>query len=169
MNTRFRRRKEAGYTPPLPNHHRQTKVKTARKPHRQQPATSKRDANAKGRPTSPAAAAAVATDEEFVPVATSPGGATTSDSDVDVEAPNSERQLPESASTPAKISTAAATAATVSVAGTTAIESRERVSVGEIEGVGEKPQRNHDSPRARQRLEEAKALDKEVGASQGGG
>ncbi|CAM9437381.1 unnamed protein product, partial [Scytosiphon promiscuus] len=155
---RFRRRKEAGYAPPPPNQHhhqRHARVKTARKSHRNAPG--------KAGPTTPAQAA----EEEVGPAATAPGSVNIGNHEGGEEPPNSARQLRESASSPAEI--LSASAAAVPVADVAATEPGGRVSAEDTEEVGDQPQKVHGSPRPRQRLEQAKALDEEVGAGQTGG
>lgn len=123
----------------LPPHQRHPRAKTARKPKQPPTATSKQHARPSHEPPS-----------------TSP---TTKDTNVVDPGSTGGRQMRESASSPAGIPNAAgATAA----ARPTAVPENPAAAVG---GEREKV----ESPRARKRLEQAKELDQEVAARQGGG
>eukprot|EP00903_Cladosiphon_okamuranus_P015163 g14021.t1 len=137
---RWRRRKEAGE--PLPQHQRHPRVKTARRTKRPPTATAKQ--HKKRSFESPLA----------------PDSANGKDMGVaELEVPG-RRQLRESASSPAGIANAARATCAVSTPATTILENP-AAAIGETE--------ESDSPRARQRLEQAKELDQKVAASQGGG
>lgn len=137
---RWRRRKAAGETPPSPSQQQgQSRAKTARKPKRPQTATSNKQH----------------------PKASSVFDNGPNNTGADAVEPDSpeRRQLRESASSQAGIPSAAG----ATPAATTAHQQ------GPVAAAGRDREKLESPARARQRLEQAKELDQEVAASQGGG